>query len=278
MTKPFIKTAVIGHPIAHSKSPLIHNFWIEQYGLSGAYEAIDISPEDLKSGITGLIEEGYAGFNVTVPHKVTVMALCDVLDDTARAIGAVNTVVIKNGKLHGSNTDSYGFFENLRHNTPAEWGISGKHAFVLGAGGAAKAVIYALLQNGCSHISISNRTQGKAEDFIKFEPDRIDNIEWNNRHAACANVDLIVNTTSLGMVGKPALVLDLTSAKSGTVIHDIVYAPLMTDLLSQARQLNLPYVTGIGMLLHQARPGFELWNGVLPDVTEELIDLALKPA
>ncbi len=276
MTHPFVKTAVIGHPIAHSKSPLIHNFWIEQHGLSGLYKAIDIAPDDLKSGVERLIDEGYAGFNVSVPHKVAIMPLCDVVDENARAIGAVNTVVIKDGKLHGSNTDAYGFSENLKHNTPEEWGVSGKRALVLGAGGAAKAIVHALLQSGIAHISITNRTQSKTEQFLQFDPERIHVVDWGDRHTTCANVDLIVNTTSLGMAGKPALDINLTNARAGMVVHDIVYAPLMTDLLSQAQNLSLPYVTGIGMLLHQARPGFELWNGVMPEVTPELERLVLS--
>lgn len=275
MTQAFIKTGVIGHPIAHSKSPLIHNYWIKHYGLSGEYKAIDIAPQDLKSGVQSLVNQGYAGFNVTIPHKIAIMDLCDEMDEAARLIGAVNTVVIKDGKLYGSNTDGYGFITNIKANAPEGWSLAGGNALVLGAGGAANAVVYALIQEGAARITITNRTREKAEALVKLSPERIDVIDWDERSSACADKSLIVNTTALGMSGKAALDIDLSSAGKDTLVSDIVYAPLTTNLLNQAHEIDIPTVTGIGMLLHQARPGFELWNGVMPEVTAELERLVL---
>lgn len=278
MTKnvqPFIKTGVIGHPIAHSKSPLIHNHWIAQYDLNGLYEAIDISPESLRDGVKALVEQGYRGFNVTVPHKQAIMEICDHIDPLAQTIGAVNTVSIENGTLHGTNTDAYGFVENIKSRVP-DWSFAQKSALVLGAGGAANAVIYALLQQDVRHITLCNRTRTKADDLAAyFDTERVEVVDWDFRDNAVNGAGLIINTTSLGMSGQPPLTLDLSAAPKGCLVHDIVYAPLMTNLLNDAKSHGLPYVTGIGMLLHQARPGFEKWNGILPDVTAALERLVL---
>ena len=275
MNQSSIKTAVIGHPIAHSKSPKIHNYWIEKYGLYGTYTAIDIPPKNLKQAIQSLIDQGYKGFNVTVPHKIEIMALCDEIDDLAQKIGAVNTVNIQDGKLHGSNTDAYGFIQNIKENTK-NWRFKDGGAVVLGAGGAANAVIYALLKEGVPSITITNRTREKAEALVKLSSDKINVIDWDDRNAAFSDANLIVNTTALGMVNKPPLDVDISDTPASALVTDIVYAPLMTDLLCQAKDNNLQIVTGIGMLLHQARPGFKLWNGVLPDVTDDLVKLILK--
>lgn len=260
-----IKTGVIGHPIAHSKSPLIHNHWIAQYGLEGSYEALDIPPEDLTKRLPELLrDEGYAGFNLTIPHKEIAMDICDVIDDTARAIGAVNTVWIQDNQIHGTNTDAFGFMENL-HTTS---GIGA--ALILGAGGAAKAVIYGLLQAGVMDIRIANRTRSKAQ-ALATDP-RISVVDWDNREQALIGADLLVNTTALGMDGQPALDIALDNLAEGATVCDIVYAPLMTDLLIRAQRRGNAVITGIGMLLHQARPAFEKWYGVLPDVSPLLIE------
>lgn len=275
MNTSFVKTAVIGHPIAHSKSPKIHNYWIKKYGLHGTYTAIDIPPENLKQGVQSLIDQGYIGFNVTVPHKIKIMALCDEIDDLAKKIGAVNTVSIQDGKLYGSNTDAYGFVQNIKENTK-NWRFEDGGAVVLGAGGAANAIIYALLQEGMPSITITNRTREKAENLAALSPDKIKIINWDDRNAAFKDSNLIVNTTALGMVGTPPLDVDISDAPASALVTDIVYAPLLTDLLCQAKDKNLQIVTGIGMLLHQARPGFKLWNGIMPDVTDDLVKLILK--
>ncbi len=272
----FIKTAVIGHPISHSKSPLIHNHWLKTYGLHGEYKAIDIAPDNLKTGIQNLIDQGYTGFNVTVPHKIAIMALCDEVDEIAQKIGAVNTVTIKNGKLHGTNTDAYGFAQNLDENTSKAWDFQNGEALVLGAGGAANAIIHALLRRGVPKITLTNRTKEKAIALSAMSSERIHVINWDARNSATQNANLIVNTTALGMRGQPALDIDISNASKTALVTDIVYAPLITDLLKQASDLGLQTVTGIGMLLHQARPGFERWNGVLPDVDENLQNLVLN--
>ncbi len=265
----FIKAGVIGHPIHHSKSPLIHNHWIAQYGLSGEYKAIDIAPEELKAGVQKLIEEGYAGFNVTIPHKQEIFKLCEQVDDVAKAIGAVNTVVVKGGKLYGTNTDAFGFIENVHQSA---FGVDFVHkpAVVLGAGGAARAIVYALMEAGAQQIIIVNRTADKAKDIAEMNTDIIRVDAWEVREKILRDAGLLVNTTSLGMTGKDALEIDLALLPKDAVVSDIVYAPLMTDLLKQAKSRGNQIVTGIGMLLHQARPAFEKWFGVLPDVTEGL--------
>ena len=279
MTKPFIKTAVIGHPIKHSKSPLIHSYWLDLYDLSGSYEAIDIKPENLKQDVQDIVNQGYSGFNVTIPHKVSIMALCDKIDDLAKSIGAVNTVTIKNGKLYGTNTDAYGFAQNIKETVILnnwDWSFNQGKAVVLGAGGAAKAITYALIQEGVQEIIITNRTRKKAEDLTKLDENKISVIDWDKRNQILENANLIINTTSLGMNAKPPLDIDLSLTPPNALVTDIVYFPLYTDLLNQAKSKDLRIVTGIGMLLYQARAGFGLWNGVMPDVTPELEELVLK--
>ena len=279
MTKSFIKTGVIGHPISHSKSPLIHSYWLDSHELSGSYEAIDIKPENLKQDVLDLVNQGYKGFNVTVPHKVAIMELCDVIDPIAEQIEAVNTVTIKKGKLHGTNTDAFGFTENIKQAITREnwdWSFDGGKAVVIGAGGAANAVIHALLEEGVPEITITNRTREKAEILTSRDVRKITAHDWDKRNECFKNANLIINCSALGMTGNAALEVDLKDAPEHALVTDIVYAPLYTDLLNQAIDKGLRVVTGIGMLLHQARPGFELWNGVQPEVTSELEELTLK--
>ena len=265
----FIKAGVIGYPVKHSKSPLIHNHWIAQYGLSGDYTAIEIAPENLQDGVQKLIDAGFKGFNVTIPHKQEIFKLCAEVDETANAIGAVNTVVIKGGKLHGTNTDAFGFIENVHQSA---FGVDFVHrpAVVLGAGGAARAVVYGLMRAGAQQIIILNRTAGKAKDIAEMNTDIVRVAPWDKRGDMLRDAGLLVNTTSLGMSGKEPLDLDLALLPKDAVVSDIVYAPLMTELLKNAEKNGNQIVTGIGMLLHQARPAFEKWFGVLPDVTEDL--------
>ena len=264
-----MKAAVIGHPVAHSKSPIIHQHWIEQYGLQGSYEAIDIAPESLTNEIKKMIDDGYDGFNVTVPHKRAVMNLCDEIDGNAQLIGAVNTVIIKDKKLIGTNTDSFGFIENIKSSAP-DFDFKNKTVFVLGAGGAARAVIYGLVCQGVDRIKLSNRTAEKALELAIMAPDIIAVVPWENKSQAIENIDLLVNTTSLGMDKKPPLEIDLSALPQTAPVNDIVYAPPMTELLKNAKSRGNHIITGIGMLLHQARPAFEAWTGILPEVTQEL--------
>ena len=265
----FVKAAVIGHPVGHSKSPLIHNEWIRQHHLDGSYNAVDIAPDDFEAGIRKLVQDGYTGWNVTVPHKESMMALCDTVDDTARSIGAVNTVTVREKKLHGTNTDAFGFLENIKQARPGFSFTSGP-AIILGAGGAARAVLYGLLQEGVPDIRLTNRTREKAEELKAMAPDHITVIDWDKRNEALESANLLVNTTVLGMEGKPPLEINLDALPEQALVNDIVYVPLYTDLLTRAKQRGNPVVTGIGMLLHQARPAFEHWFDIFPDVTAEL--------
>lgn len=265
----FIKAGVIGYPVKHSKSPLIHNHWIAQYGLTGEYRAVEIAPEDLTVGVQRLIHDGYSGFNVTVPHKQAIFRLCDYVDDIAQAIGAVNTVVINDGLLHGTNTDAFGFIENVHQSA---FGVDFMHrpCVVLGAGGAARAVVYGLISAGAKKIILANRTRASAEEIAAMNPAIVEITDWEARNDVLLGAGFLVNTTSLGMTGKDSLVMDLSALSENAVVSDIVYAPLKTDLLKQAEEKGHQIVTGIGMLLHQARPAFQKWFGVLPDVSEEL--------
>lgn len=263
-----IRAGVIGYPVSHSLSPHIHGYWFARYDMAGLYTAIDMAPDELGRGVNDLREQGYAGFNVTVPHKQAVMALCHKLDDTARKIGAVNTVVIRGKELEGRNTDAYGFIENLRQQKP-DFSLRTRPAFVLGAGGAARAAVYGLLQAGCPVVFVANRSRENAERLAHDFPS-VRVVDWQEREAVCADAGLLVNTTVLGMKGQEALSMDLSALPQQSVVYDIVYKPLMTDLLRTAQQAGYETVTGIGMLLHQARPAFAAWTGVLPDVTAEL--------
>ena len=263
-----IKAGVIGHPIAHSKSPRIHGYWLQYFGIAGEYKAYDIPSAMLKDGVSALVEQGLRGFNVTLPHKQSIMGLCDEIHDDAQKIGAVNTVIIDaQGRLIGRNTDAFGFAQNLKETVPDFEG-NGASALVIGAGGAARAVMYALATSGFSNIRITNRTLESSSQIAALYGAQV--VPWELRAQSVKGVDLIVNTTSLGMTGQPALDLPLGDLQDDAVIYDIVYAPLITPLLAAAKERGARIVTGIGMLLHQARPGFELWFGRTPSVTPEL--------
>tara|TARA_B100000029_G_scaffold504926_1_gene584678 strand:+ start:188 stop:1021 length:834 start_codon:yes stop_codon:yes gene_type:complete len=273
----FIKAGVIGHPIKHSKSPLIHNHWIEQYELSGRYEAIDIHPNQLAVRLKDLIEnEGYKGFNLTIPHKELVLDICDEITSQASAIGAVNTIAVKEGKILGSNTDGFGFAENIKLNAP-NFDFTKGTSVILGAGGAARACIAALIEEGAPRILLLNRTREKAEKLKKdlSAPDVIEIIDWEERHAALEAINLLVNTTALGMESQRELELDLSALPQSALVNDIVYAPLYTKLLREAQAQGNDVVTGIGMLLHQARPAFKQWFGVMPQVDKKLEEMVL---
>ncbi len=266
-----IKTCVIGHPILHSKSPLIHNYWIKEHGLDGSYKAVDVACENLESGIRDLVEKNYRGFNVTIPHKESVMNLCDDVDETAQQIGAVNTVVIEGGRLKGSNTDAFGFIENIRSHAP-EFSFAAGSVVVLGSGGAAKAVVHGLLEHGAPEIFLVNRTKEKALILAEscLAPDKVSIIDWDERSKILEGAAMLVNTTSLGMDGQAALSIDLALLPRDALVTDIVYAPLHTELLKVAKNNGHKIITGIGMLLHQARPAFNAWYGVMPEVSAEL--------
>lgn len=261
---------VLGWPVSHSRSPRLHGFWLEKLGLDGAYLPLAVAPENLASVIHALPRMGFKGANVTVPHKEAVMRLVDHLDPLAARIGAVNTLVVRDdGSLEGRNTDAYGFFENLRRGCPA-WAPSSGPAAVIGAGGAARAVVAALADAGVPEIRLANRSRERAEALAADLGGPVKVVEWAERADMLAGCALLVNTTTLGMTGQSNLDLDLSALPASALVNDIVYVPLETDLLARARARGNRTVDGLGMLLHQAVPGFEAWFGQRPEVTDEL--------
>ncbi len=265
-----IRAGVMGWPVAHSLSPRLHGHWLAEHGIDGRYDALEVAPEALAERLAGLAEEGLAGVNLTVPHKQAALGLMASLAPAAAAIGAVNTVVVGDGgSLAGDNTDAFGFMENLREGAP-QWSASSGPAVVIGAGGAARAVAYGLLQAGAPEIRIVNRTPARAEALTALDPGRIVTRPWQARNQALDEAALLVNTTTLGMAGQAGLDLDLAALPPRALVTDIVYAPLETPLLAAAGRRGNPVVDGLGMLLHQARPGFAAWFGVMPEVTPAL--------
>ncbi len=270
MNATTIKAGVMGWPISHSRSPRLHGYWLARYGIDGTYEALAVAPEDLAEQLGSLRDQGFAGVNLTVPHKKAALAVVTSLSPTARAIGAVNTVVVgADGKLEGDNTDGFGFLENLRQDT-AGWRADTGPAVVLGAGGAARAICHALAEAGAPEIRIVNRTLTRAEALAGDLIGPLMPWSWDDRGTALAGIALVVNTTTLGMVGQDPLDIYLASLPTEAVVNDIVYAPLETPLLVAAAARGNPVVDGLGMLLHQARPGFEAWFGRSPEVTAGL--------
>jgi len=266
---------VIGSPIRHSKSPLVHGSWLREHGLRGHYVPLHVEPDNLESVLRALPHMGFVGVNVTIPHKEKVLALADDISSVAARIGAVNTLTFgTDGRIHADNTDGYGFLANLRQSAPA-WRPDAAPALVLGAGGAARAIIVALLDAGVPQIRLCNRTRTRAEGLAReFGPNVVVR-DWKGRAQALDDLGLLVNTSSLGMVGNPALDMPLDGLSPGALVTDIVYTPLMTDLLQHAQQRGNPVVDGLGMLLHQAVPGFERWFGRRPLVTDDLRALVL---
>lgn len=266
------RAAVIGWPVAHSRSPKLHGFWLRQYGIAGRYDRIPVPPEEVGAFLTALPKEpGFRGINVTIPHKVAVLPFMAEVDSVARRIGAVNTIVIRaDGGLAGSNTDAFGFIESLKADAPPGWDAAAGPAVMLGAGGAARAVVVALLDAGAPEIRVVNRSRERAEALAAEFGPRLLPVGWDERAAALGGAGLLVNTTSLGMAGQPALDLALDDLPATALVNDIVYAPLVTGLLARAAARGNPVVDGLGMLLHQGRPGFEAWFGVSPAVTADL--------
>ncbi len=265
---------VCGHPISHSRSPLIHNYWLETNGIPGTYRAIDVTPAAFSDFIATLRASNFLGGNVTIPHKEAAYALAARADETCHLIGAANTLWFEDGVLNATNTDAHGFAANLDDRAP-NWDDA-KSALVLGAGGASRAVIHALVSRGFTSIMVANRTVKKAVEL----KDRFGGTVSAHSLAAAQELamgaEFIVNTTSLGMKGEGSLDLDMTKLKPETLVTDIVYVPLMTPFLMAAKAAGLQTVDGLGMLLHQAAPGFEKWFGVLPTVTKELRELIIK--
>lgn len=267
------KAFVTGFPIKHSRSPLIHGHWLKKFNLPGSYEAIEVAPDSFPAFLNSLKDNDYVGGNVTIPHKEMAFALCQRREPAAEEIGAVNTLWFEGGQLCGGNTDAYGFLANLDASSPG-WDKH-KTALVLGAGGASRAIIYALKQRGLTDIRIVNRTLTRAEELADRFGSGISAHEWIAVPELLQDVSLIVNTTSLGMEGKESLSIDLSNVRRDALVTDIVYVPLETPLLKAAHMAGLKTVDGLGMLLHQAVPGFEHWFGVRPEVTAELRNVIL---
>lgn len=269
---------VMGWPIAHSKSPAIHGYWLERHGIDGAYVPFAVRPEDAAAAFRALPKLGLAGSNVTLPHKLAAFETADVLDAAAKAIGAVNLVVVQtDGSLLGANTDAPGLLAHLRAEAPA-WRADAAPAAVLGAGGGARAAMFALLQAGAPEVRIANRTRDKAEALRAAFGERVTVVDWSERAAMLAGAGLTINTTSLGMIGQPPLDIALDDLPIAAVVYDIVYAPLETGLLAAARRRGNQGVDGLGMLLHQAAPSFEAFFGLLPEVDGRLREIVLGGA
>ena len=267
---------IIGWPVAQSLSPRLHGFWLNHYGIDGAYVPLAVPPERVREALRALPALGFCGANITVPHKQAALAAADESDETARRIGAVNTLVVApGGRLIGRNSDGIGFLENLRAGAP-DWDAGAGPAVVLGAGGAARAVVVALLDAGAPEIRLVNRTLARAKALAEAlgEP-RVTVVNWGARAEALGGAGLLVNTTILGMAGQPALKLDLAALPATALVNDIVYTPLKTGLLAAALARGNRVVDGLGMLLHQARPGFAAWFGVEPEISEALREFML---
>ena len=268
-TGTILRAGVVGHPVKHSRSPIIHGYWLEQFGINGRYDRYDVKPEDFSHFVKTLSEQGLQGVNVTIPHKEAAFLALDEATERARRLKAANTLWFENGKLWGDNTDSIGFLANLDQGHPG-WDINAKSALILGAGGAARAIIAGLQERNIEKITIVNRTRERAEELALMSGGQVAIAEWSKVSFQLESADLVVNTTSLGMSGQPDLDLSLDPLGKNALVTDIVYVPLETNLLKQARLRGNPVVDGLGMLLHQAVPGFEHWFGKRPVVTDEL--------
>ena len=257
---------VIGHPVAHSRSPKLHGHWLQTYGLAGHYVPMDVTPADLETVLRSLPKAGFVGANVTVPHKEAALRLADHVSDRASVIGAANTLVFRDdGSIHADNTDGYGFMKNLRAGA-SDWNPQDGPAVVFGAGGAARAILSALADAGVPEILLTNRTRTRADHLKEEFGQRITVIDWVQAGNVIEEAELVVNTTSLGMQGQPELRVPLDGLQRGAVVTDLVYAPLKTRLLATAEEAGCVVVDGLGMLLHQAVPAFERWFGVRPEV------------
>lgn len=277
MTLPSIPLAgVIGNPIAHSKSPLLHGHWLKTYNISGHYIPIEVEANNLGAVLKAMPQMGFVGCNVTIPHKEWVLQHVDQVTDRATLIGAVNTLIFRNdGTILGDNTDGYGFIENLRQNAP-DWQASSGPAVVLGAGGAARAVVASLLDAGVPEILLTNRTRVRADKLREDFGARVSVVEWVQAGNILEKAAILVNTTSLGMHGKAELRVPMDGLRAGTVVTDLVYTPLKTQLLKVAEERGCMTVDGLGMLLHQAVPGFERWFGRRPVVDDAARQAVLR--
>ena len=267
---------VIGSPVAHSRSPVLHGYWLKKYDIRGYYIPIELTHETFEAGLRSLPALGFKGVNITLPFKEKALAMADVVTDRAAVIGAANTITFrKDGRIQADNTDGYGFIANLKQGAP-DWNPGEGPALVLGAGGAARAIVSALISEGVPEVIVANRTRNRADMLREHFGARLRVIDWNRAADELASPALLVNTTSLGMTGKPPLTLAVDRLSKGTLVTDIVYSPLETGLLAAARQKGCVTVDGLGMLLHQAAPGFENWFRKRPQVDDELRQAVLS--
>jgi shikimate dehydrogenase len=266
------RACVIGWPVEHSRSPLIHGYWLKQHGIDGTYTKEAVRPEAVAGFLRSLAAQGFVGCNVTVPHKEAAYSLADEREDSARAVLAANTLWLEGGKLHAANTDTYGYMTHLGLTVP-DWRAHDGPVCVLGAGGAARAIVYGFLEAGVDEVRVFNRTRSRAEAVAEQFGPRVKVFDWENRSDASRNAAVLVNTTAAGLKGAGTLGIDFGGFDPACVVSDIVYVPLETELLAQARSHGLRTVDGLGMLLHQAVPGFEKWFGVRPQVTKQLRDI-----
>jgi shikimate dehydrogenase len=272
MTHPdrFLLAGLMGFPVMHSRSPKLHNYWLAQHGLTGAYLPLAIRTEGLRAALRALPALGFSGCNLTIPHKEAALAIVDRVDPVARRIGAMNCVVVApDGSLEGQNHDAFGFVESIREAQPA-WRADAGPIVVIGAGGGARAVLVSLIDQGAREIRLVNRTPARAAALQRDLGGPITALAWEKREDALAGAAMLINTTNQGMVGAPPLDLALDALPPTALVSDIVYIPRETPLLTAARKRGNPTVNGLGMLLHQARPAFRAWFGIMPEVTPEL--------
>ena len=266
---PFL-AGVMGHPISHSKSPKLHNYWLSKYKINGHYIPLSITTDKLKNSIKSLIDLGFKGVNITIPHKTNVLSLADSVTDRAALIGAANTLYFsKSGTVHADNTDGYGFIQNIIDVIP-NYDFYDKTALIYGAGGSARAIASALISNGMKEVGITNRTRSKAQIISESLGAKVSVVDWRTAPETVAEIDIIINATSMGMVGQPEFSQPISRAKKTALVVDIVYNPSVTSLLKQAEQLKLQTVDGVGMLINQAVPGFEHWFQKTPVIDDDI--------
>ncbi len=268
-TSPYL-AGVIGHPISHSKSPKLHNYWLTKYNINGFYIPFSVTTDKLQVSIRSLINLGFNGVNVTIPHKTNVLSFADSVTDRAALIGAANTLYFsKNGKVHADNTDGYGFIQNIIDEIP-DYDFYDKTALIYGAGGSARAIASALISNGVKEVGITNRTRSKAQIISEDLGAKVSVVDWRAAPETIGRADLIINATSMGMIGQPEFSQPISRAKKTALVIDIVYNPLATELLKEAKKLKLKTIGGIGMLINQAVPGFEHWFQKSPAIDDEI--------
>lgn len=271
----FKLAGVMGMPIFQSRSPILHNYWIRQHGIKGAYGHFPVKIDNVEAAIRGLAALGICGCNITLPHKVQAMKLMDQLSPLAQRIGAINCIVVQpDGSLHGFNNDGFGYIQSLRDAQP-DWRAHAGPVVVIGAGGAARAVVISLIDEGATEIRLINRTRAKADELAGVNPDIVKTYGWDERHDALAGAAMLVNTTNQGMYGQPPLELRLDALPTSALVSDLIYIPLETPLLAAAKARGNRTVNGLGMLLNQAIPAFEAWFGVRPQITQELREAVL---